>query len=366
MSKIITFLTFFLLITSCNEGKTGCQLERGETSLTIPADIPLLQRYAIASERVKDGRFAGFIGYNNANHSIDIFSTSGLETMIKLSLDGPGSIDEIRGVREISKNRLLLISRNRIVISDKDGKFEVNINISTSGGNSTTGTDHGEYHPNIKPHTGLDFFFDEISNDLYLPLNNFSYPEWISPEVYQEDKKVVGKINIITGKFDFLDISYPDFLAENLYATLSEINTSFDDKGNIIYGFDVTPDIFVYNTTTKETSHIANREGFEMPSPIINVDDIYGYTKDKVRFYRILFNTIDKKLYQIVMRPHPEGGYDAHVRFFDDNFSFIAEEKIPQGLSVKSLLFSDKGIYCLDMTTEENIISYDNIYFKCE
>lgn len=362
--KLFNIFILIFILTGC-VGKTNCDLNRLKNDLNIEISIPQLHKYSIASSITDNDHFIGFVGYNNANHSIDIFKGSYFHKSIKLEFEGPGAIDEIRGVKGFDKDKYILISRNKIRIIEENGGVVEELNISTLTSDSPKGVDLSEYHPYIRPEKGVDFYFDYKSGWLYIPLNNFYFPEWISAEAYQRGKRFIGKINIVSGEFNYVDIDYPEFMANELYGTLSEVKTTFDNQGNMIYGFEGFPNVFVYNFVSEKLVHVPNRNNFEMIPPLYNTSDLFGYSKDKVRYYRLIFNFLDNKLYQVVLRPHPEGGYDTFIRCFNEDFSFKSEGKLEKGISTQSVLIAEAGLYCLDMSTRENNLSYVNFNFIC-
>jgi hypothetical protein len=343
-----------------------CAFIEHDNKLEFNIEIPQSDSYTIASEIVRNGKFVGFVGYNEANHSIDVFEDGQFKGMIKLSFEGPQSIDEIRGVKAYAEDEFIIISRYIIRTVRLTGEILEEVNISTSDATTISGLDMSKYHPTVKPQLGKDFYYDAPTGDLYVPLNNFEYPEQVSIEEFMPGEWFVAIVNVKNGASRYIEVDYPEFLAENLYGSLASVNITFDGKRRMFFGFDGFPDIFIYDLKNKLLQHTANRKPGDNIPPLVNLDDTSGYIEGKNVYENLLFNPIDNKLYQIAFKPGSEKYYDSYLRAFDDEGAFIAEIKIGPTVNVLSNLSASSGIYVQDMLVEEDIIRYVHIEMECE
>lgn len=333
--------------------------------LELPVADTLAQIYSTLSPVIVGNQLVKTFNYNNRSHAIDIFNyaanTGQHERQIKLSLQGPEAIGEVRFVEYISPDSILITSQYTIAIISASGAYHYRYEIPDNWQNSTSHIQNSKYYePNLKSESGRFGFYDATTKRFYFPLNYFRGARFVSPDYFAEDVSLFGYLDLKTNQVDFLPINYPEKLQDGIWGLMGSMHCAFSNDKVLHYGFSGWSEIYTYSLDEGKHGVILADKSYPEPLPLFPGDDAMGNFGKSPFFTNLYINPFNKVVFRFLhrMRPEETSLGDVHCLRYGNNAFAEAEIQLPTTYSVSGYLPHPDGAYLFDHQQEESTIRY--------
>ncbi|MCU0391783.1 MAG: DUF4221 domain-containing protein [Thermoflexibacter sp.] len=263
MKKKIFYILIFPLciLLSCNSAekpmitqyKEDYNMKIKEDSITISIDSSYRSFYGEYSYlKLKD--ILQFYGYNNFNHSIDVFSLSDLTVVkkIKLNKEGPNGITGIHSFFASTPDSLFIANENMLYLVSGDGLILKKWNI--------TATLPKEFYQKNRHGSNrlYPIIYDKYQNAIYMRIFDYEYG-YKSPDYGEKYKKpILARYDLKDAKFTILPVFYPKELQKNYKGYMQDmvcISPSFDKSNHLqklYFTFGGSSNLSYYDVQKKE------------------------------------------------------------------------------------------------------------------
>ena len=318
---------------------------------------PLQQSYKSSQfVSVKTTGYAGFVGYNEANHSLDWFQMSGKEVQLrqitKLELEGSEKIEVVRAFYVHTPDSIFIKSRNFVYIVNQKGSAFYKVNTATEANNSISGINLDQYQPTANQKEGRGMYFK--SGKLYMPLNYYVVKEWIDPAGFASDVVLLSAFDVENKQFKQLPIFYPEIFRSNLYGFLSKMTVNYGGD-NIYYSFVGFPELYIYNIVT-EKNRMLQSMSFGMPD-IIKGEELGDHLNQNIRFDYSFSSEDGSFVAQYVFYPFdPANPKSPDLRVINVNAGEETLIELPKRTNVYGALIDGNELYLPRVSETEDLL----------
>ncbi|MFK8163009.1 MAG: DUF4221 family protein [Lewinella sp.] len=358
MYKLSLIMTALCLVFACNSD-TVKDFEIVE-GLVLESPPPYNQQYGITSSLVGgEGDVESIVGYNSAQHSLDVFSVKERKkNSISFEREGPEVVDEIRFIQYVSKDSIFIASRNVLLIVNSHGDVVYRYSIKLNWGKDSKAVLPEFYQPYFVGDGGVQAFFNKEDGEFYFKLNYHKYPRFVSKESYQEDVVLFASLNLVSKDVKALGIRYPEKMRNTMYGGLSKIHCEMDD-GVIYYGFQGFPEIYRFELSTGETKMFGEFSKSNEPAVYLAGDDLLEHLLKYTHYLDIRINKHKGVIYRFINVPNDKGRHDLVLQEYSlTDYRLVSEGFFPKWRSLFGVMMAKKGMYVPIMDGEEDELAY--------
>lgn len=358
MHKCFFAITFSCLFLACDTSSVkNFEVVEG---LVLESPPPFSQQYRVASSLISgDGEVEAIVGYNNTQHSLDIFSVEGGgRSSIGFDKEGPEAVEEIRFLQFVSTDSIFVASRDAVLIINSLGDVLYKYSISLNWKEDSKNVLPEFYEPYFVADGGVQAFFDKENSEFYFKLNYHKYPRFVSKESYQEDVVMFASINLVSRNVRTMNIRYPEKIRNSMYGGLSKIYCEIDNDG-IYYGVQGFPEIYRYELTTGETKVFGEFSEANEPAVYLAGDDLLEHLLKYSHYLDIRVNKYKGVIYRFINVPNDKGRHDLVLQEYSlAGNRLISEGVFPKWHSLFGVVMTKKGMYVPIMNGGENELVY--------
>jgi hypothetical protein len=377
--RSLFFLTNILIITACSHEKRidsiDCRIDT-EQNLSINIEANLVRLNSRSQIKRINGQDIIFTynGLYNANN-LQVINLQGRNSLPSIPLPSEGK-DALVGVKSFyvhSQDSIFILTSYYLAIINMQGRVLVKHPINRKD-SKITGIDFSKRAIFSTYHDPP--YFSAKENALYVGLINIDSDPFTKSEYYEG--AIAGKLNLSNLTLEELPIYYPEKLREKRYGTLRIPNVSFlEDK--IVYGFQYTSSIYIYDKKSGKTTQIPCRSQYarnEAPPvgdmTVFDRDKLDVYHASNSRFFRMIYDPYRNLWYRMHFdESHTErngvyGKKGLFIIIWDENFQKIDEFQIHFKYNPFLLFPMKEALLLFDASVEdENVFVFKKIETDC-
>ena len=351
------------IVLSCNDAskRASCNItvSFGLDSIDI---LPSLENKLYQVSTVRDSSF--FAYYSPKRNSICVINLDNKRIKKILNVTHLGK--RLRSFKFINDDSIFLLFNDQLKL----------VNIK---GDVLSETRFNEYRPEnsfnmiIDDYFGyMPLYYNQAKGEIYVNQHPFNINFW---NIDFFKAPVECAINVKTGAITDLNLYYPEIYKKKNYGNAFYYYREYDD-GNLIYSFQASPDIMVYNLEKHSTSTTGTKS--ELHKDIMPFDTLYKEDLNMVAdhlignplYLKIMYDTY-KKLYYRFYYDGAEPGKNGRFRTFadkklylivyDSSFRTVKHIKLDKEQIWSFSFITPNGLYIQNEPKSEN---EKNIYFK--
>lgn len=397
------FLFGFLIILSCSEN--GSDLESYSKNLSVSFDktdaFELNPKYLSTYNYgccLQISQDTLLVGYNKPNQSIDILNTKSLSPVKQVHLDneGPNYVGTLRKMNYINDSLVLMLTQRELVVGKVNESNKIIVmdrfDLFNDDKHPITNFDYDRFKVEVISNSQLldgsrpKLPYDSVNHRVYirkystLSDNNLEYFTF----------NLGGWINLSNGSYsDVNSIMYPDFIRENgaNLPFLYKQQVTILPKG-LIYGFAVTPEIFLYEPTKNKDLVTVTPELKESKDYAKPISDFSGvstsnlestrkallFFEHSAQHFPIVWDKYRKLYYRISKtetneeqkdyRGHRIRRFGHHyLSIFNQEFDVLTEVKLPVDFDARILITQNSVLFPLKDPESENSFKLGQLIF---
>ena len=380
MIKPVMLISFVLQSISCqfngeqiNKSNLSCEIKLAKDSIQFPLDTYPGGKYFFSQNTLLDGKKV-IVTYNDQNSNVDIldFSDKKLLKTFTLFPDPNLKLSPVTGFYFHNLDSIFLMTNTKLALLNSTGAFHFNKWINVRRNDAVEGIDPDKLVFYNTPENGCPLYFDQKENAVYIATKALS--NRMDPLYY--DYPLAGKINLSNFRYEPLPIYFLDEFKEEGFFPMDKPFITFQ-SGNIVYGFPITPDIFVFDKGSSKITRykqlLKNSSGSVEPLPLGAFGDeqsIMRHVSLNPSYHRIIPG--DSYYFRFHMASFEEDlkgrlGIRGPVwlTVYDDAFQLLIETKVSDVSMIGSVGYNGGLLTWLRNPPNENALHYAILQVHC-